>query len=113
MQHSALWDAEHPEWVTCWSEERLRNEKEQYVKFSTPTEMKGEFVSPELSSPVSGDGGTRAYVKVKTLDWWKSEFFVFDKKIVYRGNGGDQERVNGNVGQRVHLNFLDDTGELK
>ena len=34
-------DAEHPEWVTCWSEERLRNEKEQYVKFSTPTEMKG------------------------------------------------------------------------
>lgn len=106
-------DAEHPEWVTCWSEERLRNEKEQYVKFSTPTEMKGEFVSPELSSPVNGDGGTRAYVKVKTMDWWKSEFFVFDKKIVYRGNGGDQERVNGNVGQRVHLNFLDDTGELK
>ncbi len=96
----------------CWSE-TLRDTHAQYVKFSTPTEMKGEFVSPELTSPVDGDGGTRAYVKVKTMEWWKSEFFVFDKKIVYRGGGGDQERVNGNVGQKVYLNFLDDTGELK
>lgn len=106
-------DAEHPEWVTCWTEDRLRNEKEEYVKFSTPAEMNGQFVSPALTSPVDGDGGTRAYVKVKTMDWWKSEFFVFDKKIVYRGTGGDQERVNGSVGQKVYLNFKDDTGELK
>lgn len=106
-------DADHPEWVTCWTEDRLRNEKEQFVKFSTPTTMDGEFVSPQLTSPVDGDGGTRAYVKVKTMDWWKSEFFVFDKKIIYRGTGGDQERVNGDVGKRVYLKFLDDTGELK
>lgn len=96
----------------CWSE-TLRNTHTDYVKFTTPTEMNGEFVSPELTSAVDGDGGTRAYVKVKTMDWWKSEFFVFDKKIVYRGTGGDQERVNGNVGQKVYLNFTNDTGELK
>lgn len=106
-------DPDHPEYVTCWTEDALRNQKEQYVKFTAPTDMKGLFVSPALTSPVDGDGGTRAYVKVKTMDWWKSEFFVFDKKIVYRGTGGDQERVNGNVGDRVYLNFLDDTGELK
>jgi hypothetical protein len=97
----------------CWNETILRTEYEEYVKFETPTEMKGSFVSPQLTSPVDGDGGTRAYVKVKTADWWKSEFFVFDKKIVYRGAGGDQERVNGNKGQRVYLNFSDDTGDLK
>ena len=38
---------------------------------------------------------------------------VFEKKIVYRGNGGDQERVDGAVGQRVYFKFSDDTGSLK
>ncbi len=99
--------------ANCWSEKDLRENFTSYVKFETPTTMNGEFVSPALTSPVDGDGGTRAYVKVKTYDWWKSEFFVFEKKIVYRGNGGDQERVNGYVGQKVRLKFSDDTGELK
>lgn len=97
----------------CWSEKKLREDFTQYVKFETPTDMKGEFKSPALTSPVDGDGGTRAYVKVKAHDWWKSEFFVFNKQIVYRGAGGDQERVNGAVGQHVFLNFSDDSGYLK
>lgn len=99
--------------ANCWKEKELRDNFTQYVKFETPTDMKGEFVSPALTSPVDGDGGTRAYVKIKTHDWWKSEFFVFNKKIVYRGAGADQERVNGSVGQKVHLNFSDDTGDLR
>jgi len=99
--------------ANCWKEKDLRENFTEYVKFETPTTMNGEFVSPPLTSPVDGDGGTRAYVKVKSYDWWKSEFFVFEKKIVYRGNGGDQERVNGYVGQKVRLKFSDDTGELK
>jgi len=99
--------------ANCWKEKELRENFTTYVKFETPTDMKGEFVSPVLTSAVDGDGGTRAYVKVKSFDWWKTEFFVFEKKIVYRGNGGDQERVNGYVGQKVRLKFSDDTGELK
>ncbi len=99
--------------ANCWNESVLRDDFADYVKFETPTTMDGEFISPELTSPVDGDGGTRAYVKIKTNDWWKSEFFVFNKQIVYRGAGGDQERVNGNVGQRVYLKFSDDTGDLK
>ena len=106
-------DAEKGVIANCWKEKDLRENFTEYVKFETPTDMKGEFVSPPLTSAVDGDGGTRAYVKVKSFDWWKSEFFVFEKKIVYRGNGGDQERVNGYVGQKVRLNFSDDTGELK
>lgn len=37
----------------------------------------------------------------------------FGKTITYRGNGGDQARVAGNVGQRVYLNFTSETGEVK
>jgi len=99
--------------ANCWNESELRLDFEDYVKFSTPTKMDGEFVSPALTHAVVGDGGTRAYVKIKSNDWWKTEFFVFDKKIVYRGAGGDQERVNGAVGKHVHFNFSDDTGDLK
>ena len=106
-------DAEKGITANCWKEKELRDNFTEYVKFETPTTMDGEFVSPPLTSAVEGDGGTRAYVKVKSYDWWKSEFFVFEKQIVYRGNGGDQERVNGYVGQRVRLKFSDDTGELK
>jgi hypothetical protein len=106
-------DAEKGIIANCWKEKDLRENFTEYVKFETPTTMDGEFVSPALTSAVVGDGGTRAYVKVKSYDWWKSEFFVFEKKIVYRGNGGDQERVNGYIGQKVRLKFSDDTGELK
>ena len=106
-------DAEKGIVANCWEEKELRENFTQYVKFETPTKMDGVFVSPPLTSAVTGEGGTRAYVKVKSYDWWKSEFFVFEKKIVYRGNGGDQERVNGYVDQRVRLKFSDDTGELK
>ena len=106
-------DAEQGIVANCWNEKKLREEFTEYVKFETPTDMKGEFVSPPLTSPVDGDGGTRAYVKVKSHDWWKTEFFVFNKKIVYRGAGGDQERVKGSVGQRVRFKFSDDTGDLR
>ena len=35
----------------------------------------------------------RMCVNFGGYDWWKVEFIVLDGKIVYRGNGGDQERV--------------------
>lgn len=106
-------DAEKGIVANCWKEDELRKNFTQYVKFETPTDMKGEFVSPALTSPVDGDGGTRAYVKIGSYEWWKTEFFVFNKKIVYRGAGADQERVKGQIGQHVHFNFSDDTGDLK
>ncbi len=53
----------------CWNEATLRSDFTKYVKFETPTTMNGEFVSPELTSPVDGDGGSRCYVKVKNYDW--------------------------------------------
>lgn len=86
------------------------------AKFSVPEVADADFVSPEFSKSVAGgdDHGVRVYVKIPDFDWWKSEFIVYDGKIAYRGNGGDQTpRVAGAVGQKVYLNFTKETGEIK
>ena len=81
------------------------------AKFTTPETADGEFVSPAFT----GAGEIRAYVSVPELvgNWWKAEFMVFDGKIVYRGNGGDQERIQGEVGQKLYLNFTTITGHIE
>jgi len=82
-------------------------------KCTTPTTADGEFVSPAFAASAAADSGVRAYVKVPGYDWWKSEFMVFDGKIVYRATGGDQERVMGEAGQKLYLNFSNDTGRIE
>lgn len=78
-----------------------------------PTTADGEFVSPAFVAASSADGGTRVYCPIEGHDPWHSEFMVFDGKIKYRGTGGDQDRVSGSVGQRLYLNFSNDTGSIK
>ena len=91
------------------------SELEDGTKLDIPTTLDGQFVSPAFAKSVpGGDGdGVRAYVKIEGFDWWKTEFMVFDGKIKYRGAGGDQDRVAGNAGQKLYLNFGNDTGEIK
>jgi hypothetical protein len=81
-------------------------------KCTVPSTMGGEFVSPSLHAS-KADQGLRAYVKIGTHDPWHAEFMVFDKKIVYRGSGGDQERVQCDEGQKLYLNFSNDTGKIE
>ena len=87
--------------------------------FTVPTTADGEFVSPAIGNTVSGgptdgDPGVRICVKIPGSDWWMSEFIIYDKKIAYRGTGGDQTpRVAGTAGQKVYLNFTNETGEIK
>jgi hypothetical protein len=88
-------------------------ELEDGCDFTVPTTKDGDFVSPAFTNDTSGDGGLRAYVKIPGFDWWKSEFMVFDNKIVYRGMGGDQDRIQGLAGQKLYLNFGTETGEIK
>lgn len=85
------------------------------AKFDVPTKMDGNFVSPAFKAACpGGDGdGVRAYVKVPGNDWWHTEFIVLNGEIAYRGAGGDQERVAGNVGQKLYLNFATGKGEIK
>ena len=89
------------------------SEKEDGCMFNVPTSADADFVSPAFTNDTSGDGGLRAYVKVPGYDWWKSEFMVFDKKIVYRGMGGDQDRIEAKAGQKLYLNFTKETGDIK
>lgn len=80
------------------------------ARFEVPATADGAFVSPVF---VASDE-IRAYVSLPQVsDWWRAEFMVFDGKIVYRGNGGDQERVRGEAGQQLHLNFGNGNGSVK
>lgn len=90
-------------------------ELEEGWSCTVPATADGDFVSPAFAGDVpGGDGdGVRVYVKIPGHDWWKSEFMVFNKQIVYRATGGDQERVAGSTGQKLYLNFAKGTGEIK
>lgn len=81
--------------------------------FTVPETKDGQFVSPAFVEGVNGDPGVRAYVKIAPYDWWKAEFMVFDGEIKYRGRGGDQERVSAEAGQKLYLDFNNETGEIK
>ena len=43
----------------------------------------------------------------------RTEFIILNGKIEYRGNDGDQERVQGKAGQKAYLNFSDNTGKVE
>ena len=90
-------------------------EKRDYCLFTVPTDANGDFVSPPFAAAPTGDGGLRAYVKVgDAIEWWKSEFMVFDGKIVYRAAGDDQERIMDVApGQKLYLNFTKETGKIE
>ena len=77
-------------------------------KFTAPDNKDGSFVSPAMTA--SGE----ARICVKTdVDWWRTEFIILNGKIEYRGNDGDQERVQGKAGQKAYLNFSDNTGKVE
>lgn len=83
--------------------------------FTVPATADDYFVSPAFIGAPTDDGGLRAYVKLSSaIDWWKSEFMLFDGKIVYRGAGGDQDRImNVDAGQKLYLNFTKETGKIE
>lgn len=66
------------------------------------------------SSTVSNAGELRMYAasSIATSDWWTREFIILDGKIVYRANGGDQERVQVAAGKTVTLDFRAGTGVI-
>jgi hypothetical protein len=71
-----------------------------------------DFVSPAFSA-APGDGGTRACIKLDGQEWWHTEFMIFNGKLEYRGNGGDQERVASKAGQKLYINFTKGTGKIE
>lgn len=80
-------------------------------KFEVPATADDYFVSPAFAQ--DAPEGPRAYVKIEGYDWWKSEFMVFDKKLTYRGANGDLDRIVTKAGQKMYLNFTNDTGKIE
>lgn len=64
-----------------------------------------------ITAPNAGD--IRMYTTIEGVDWWQAEYNVFDGKIQYRGNGGDQAAVPVTAGQVVTLNFNAGTGTIQ
>lgn len=76
----------------------------------TYSEATKNFTSPAITAA----GNVRMYAKVPwNTDWWAAEFNIYDSKIVYRNNGGDQDAVAVTANQVVTLHFDDNTGSIQ
>jgi len=86
------------------------------------TDEKYRFTVPDLSlgadayfvsPPFTNTGEIRASIQLPGHEWWHTEFMVFNGVFVPRGAGNDQERVTGNAGQRLYINFTTYTGKIE
>ena len=69
----------------------------------------------KLVGKTTSEGELRLYAEssAATSDWWTREFVILDGQIAYRGNGGDQERVNVPAGATITLDFNAGTGTIE
>lgn len=69
----------------------------------------------KLEATTAAAGNLRMYAKIPGNDgnWWQSEFNIYDGKIVFRGEGGDQEAVAAGAGAKVTLDFNAGSGSIQ
>lgn len=94
------------------------------LKLTAPADDKGVWESPAFTN----GGEMRAYVKVGTFEWWRTEFTLFEGKLFWRavnlpdGWGKDlgaEYSVTPSAGQKLYVKFgnpgvdANDTGEVK
>ncbi|WP_430973089.1 SusE domain-containing protein [Sunxiuqinia rutila] len=83
-------------------ENRFKQDTENKTMYLTKSFLGGELRLHVTHPYISADG------------WWHAEFIILDGKIEYRADGGDQERVNINGGERtIELDFINQTGKIK
>lgn len=85
---------------------------DEAYRFTVPALTLGadaSFVSP----PFTNTGEIRASIQLPGHEWWHTEFIVLDGVFAPRGAGDDQERVTGNAGQKLHINFTTNTGKVE
>lgn len=74
-------------------------------------------VNGKMTATTAADGNLRIYASSEAAgiggDWWRMEFVIFDGKIAYRGNGGDQPAAPVTAGQVITLDFNAGTGTIK
>lgn len=82
-------------------------------KFEIPLTADGEFKSPAFLQVPRPNEGVRMCIFLGEIGWYNTEFIILDGKIAFRGNGNDQTRVTGAVGQRAYLNFTTGAGRIE
>ena len=68
----------------------------------------------KLTITAAKAGNLRMYTRIPGInDWWQAEFNIYDGKIDYRANGGEQAAVPASAGQTVTLDFNTESGSIK
>lgn len=94
------------------------------LKFTAPADDTGIWESPAFA----GGGEMRAYVKVGTFEWWRTEFTLFGGSLFWRAVNipdswandlGADYSVTPTAGQKLYVKFgtpgtdANETGEVK
>lgn len=94
--------------------------EDKSLKFTAPADASGEFVSPALTA----SGEVRMFIKTKAEfnQWWHTEFTLYKGNFFYRDvnipdnwekDKGADYSVKAVAGNVIHLNVMDETGEVK
>lgn len=83
-----------------------------------PADASGNWESPAFT----GAGELRAYIKIPGIDWWRTEFTLYQGALFFRNvdmpdnwasNVGSDYSVTCAAGQKLYVNFDANTGEVK
>lgn len=83
-----------------------------------PADATGQWVSPAFAA----GGELRAYIKIKGLDWWRTEFTLYGGSLFFRNcdipdnwaaNVGTDYSVTCSAGQKLYVDFDNNTGEVR
>ena len=85
---------------------------------TAPADASGQWESPAFT----GSGELRAYINIPGLDWWRTEFTIYNGSLYWRDadiasdwatNVGADYSVACSPGQKLYVNFDYDTAEVK
>jgi hypothetical protein len=85
---------------------------------TAPADAGGVWESPAFAA----GGELRAFIKVGSLDWWRTEFTLYNGSLYWRTidiahsweeNAGSEFSVTCAAGQKLYVDFNKNTGEVK
>ena len=85
---------------------------DEKYRFNVPALSQGAD-APFISPAFTNTGEVRASIKLPEHEWWHTEFIVLNGKFEARGDGDDQERVIGDAGKKLYINFTTKTGKIE
>ena len=94
------------------------NDSDASLEMAPAADASGEWMSPAATA----SNELRAYIKVPGIDWWRTEFTLYNGSLYWRvvdipnnwaENVGADYSVMMQAGQRLYVNFDTNTGEVR